>query len=199
MTDFASTLPDTIENLKRLEALLFAAPGLSSIDQLAQGLNLAKSEVISLLDILATNYEMNSGLRLQKVKNQYQMVTAPEYGHDIENFLGLELTTRLTQAAMEALAIIAYKQPATRPEIDAIRGVNSDTVVKSLVSKGLIEELGRSEAAGRPIFYGVTEDFLHHFGLESIDKLPRVDLEGILRPAINADQDASMNNERIGA
>ena len=199
MTDFASTLPDTIENLKRLEALLFAAPGLSAIDQLAQGLNLTKSEIISLLDILATNYEMNSGLRLQKVKNQYQVVTAPEYGRDIENFLGLEMTTRLTQAALEALAIIAYKQPATRPEIDAIRGVNSDTVVKSLLTKGLIEELGRSEAAGRPILYGVTEDFLHHFGLESIDKLPHVDLEGILRPTEQAGLDVSINNERKGA
>jgi segregation and condensation protein B len=185
MTDFASALPETIENLKRLEALLFAAPGLSSVDQLAQGLNLGKVEVISLLDILTTNYEMNSGLRLQKVKNQYQLVSAPEYGHDIEDFLGLEFTTRLTQAALEALAIIAYKQPATRPEIDAIRGVNSDTVVK--------------EAAGRPIFYGITEEFLHHFGLESIDKLPTVDLEGILRPAVKAVQDALTNDERIGA
>ncbi len=199
MTDYASTLPDTIENLKRLEALLFAAPGLSSADQLAQGLNLAKSEVISLLEILKTNYEMNSGLRLQKVKDQYQMVTAPEYGRDIENFLGLEMTTRLTQAALEALAIIAYKQPVTRPEIDAIRGVNSDTVVKSLLSKGLIEELGRSEAAGRPILYGVTEDFLHHFGLESIDELPHVDLEGILRPIGQTGLDTSTNNERKGA
>ncbi len=199
MTDYASTLPDTIENLKRLEALLFAAPGLSSVDQLAQGLNLAKSEVISLLEILKTNYEMNSGLRLQKVKDQYQMVTAPEYGRDIENFLGLEMTTRLTQAALEALAIIAYKQPVTRPEIDAIRGVNSDTVVKSLLSKGLIEELGRSEAAGRPILYGVTEDFLHHFGLESIDELPHVDLEGVLSPIGQTGLDTSTNNERKGA
>jgi segregation and condensation protein B len=199
MTDFASALPETIENLKRLEALLFAAPGLSSVDQLAQGLNLGKVEVISLLDILTTNYEMNSGLRLQKVKSQYQLVSAPEYGHDIEDFLGLEFTTRLTQAALEALAIIAYKQPATRPEIDAIRGVNSDTVVKSLLTKGLIEELGRSEAAGRPIFYGITEEFLHHFGLESIDKLPSVDLEGILHPAAKAVQDALTNDERIGA
>lgn len=199
MTDFASTLPETLENLKRLEALLFVAPGLSSVDQLAQGLNLTKLEVISLLDILGTNYEMNSGLRLQKIKNQYQVVSAPEYGRDIENFLGLEVTSRLTQAALEALAIIAYKQPATRPEIDAIRGVNSETVVKSLLAKGLIEELGRSEAAGRPILYGVTEEFLHHFGLESIDKLPSVDLEGILPLAEKTSADANTNDERLGA
>jgi segregation and condensation protein B len=199
MTDFASTLPDTLENLKRLEALLFAAPGLCSVDQLAQGMDLSKTEILSLLDILTSNYEMNSGLRVQKVKNQYQMVTAPEYGREIENFLGLEMTTRLTQAALEALAIIAYKQPATRPEIDAIRGVNSDTVIKSLLTKGLIEELGRSEAAGRPILYGVTEDFLHYFGLESIDKLPKVDLEGIFHPAANAYMDAFPNDESNGA
>jgi segregation and condensation protein B len=91
----------------------------------------------------------------------------------------LDVTARLTRAALEALAIIAYKQPTTRPEIDSIRGVNSDGVVKSLLSKGLIEELGRSEAPGRPILYGVTPDFMQHFGLESMDQLPEIDFEAL--------------------
>ncbi len=121
---------------------------------------------------------MEHGLRLQKIKNQYQLITAPEFAETIEKFLGLEVTSRLTQAALEVLAIVAYKQPATRPEIESIRGVNSDGVVKSLLYKGLIEELGRSEAIGRPILYGVTNEFFQHFGLESLEQLPPVDLEG---------------------
>ncbi|MEA4811088.1 MAG: SMC-Scp complex subunit ScpB [Anaerolineaceae bacterium] len=196
MTEIANNQAEIMDNLKKLEALLFAASGLSSAEQLAQGLKLDKAQVTSLLDLLSANYQLNSGLRLQKVKNQYQLVTAPEYAEDIEHFLGLEVTTRLTQASLEALAIIAYKQPATRPEIDAIRGVNSDGVVKSLLTKGLIEELGRSEAAGRPILYGVTEEFLHHFGLESTEQLPPVDLQGIVHMHSEAERNTEVQEEK---
>ncbi|MBP7212788.1 MAG: SMC-Scp complex subunit ScpB, partial [Anaerolineaceae bacterium] len=140
----------------RIEALLFAAPGLTGVDQLAQATGLKKKEIENALRDMQNLYKNGHGLRLQEVKGQYQLVSAPEFATDIEEFLGLETTQRLTQAALEALAIIAYKQPTTRPEIDSIRGVNSDGVVKSLLSKGLIEELGRSEAPGRPILYGVT-------------------------------------------
>lgn len=164
---------------KALEALLFAAPGLSSVEQLSQALNVSKSEVDQSLEALSAHLTLEHGLRLQKIKNQYQLITAPEHAEMIEKFLGLEVTSRLTQAALEVLAIVAYKQPTTRPEIDSIRGVNSDGVVKSLLAKGLIEELGRSEAIGRPILYGVTNEFFQHFGLESLDQLPTVDLEGL--------------------
>jgi len=170
------------ETTQALEELLFAAPGLSSIEQLSQALSVSKTEVEKSLESLSAHLSMEHGLRLQKIKNQYQLITAPEHGEMIEKFLGLEITSRLTQAALEVLAIVAYKQPATRPEIDSIRGVNSDGVVKSLLSKGLIEELGRSEAIGRPILYGVTNEFFQHFGLESLDQLPVVDLEGLLTP-----------------
>ena len=166
---------------KALEALLFAAPGLSSVEQLSQALNISKSEVEKSLEALSAHLTLEHGLRLQKIKNQYQLVTAPEHAETIEKLLGLEVTSRLTQAALEVLAIVAYKQPTTRPEIDSIRGVNSDGVVKTLLSKGLIEELGRSEAIGRPILYGVTNEFFQHFGLESLDQLPVVDLEGLLK------------------
>ena len=162
-----------------LEALLFAAPGMSSIDQLSQALSVSKSEVEKSLEVLSAHLSLEHGLRLQRIKNQYQLITAPEHAEMIEKYLGLEVTSRLTQAALEVLAIVAYKQPSTRPEIDSIRGVNSDGVVKSLLSKGLIEELGRSEAIGRPILYGVTNEFFQHFGLESLDQLPSVDLEGL--------------------
>ena len=172
----------TKKNTQALEALLFAAPGLSSIEQLSQALNVSKSEVEKSLEALSSHLTSEHGLRLQKIKNQYQLITAPEHAEMIEKYLGLEVTSRLTQAALEVLAIVAYKQPATRPEIDSIRGVNSDGVVKSLLSKGLIEELGRSEAIGRPILYGVTNEFFQHFGLESLDQLPAVDLEGLFTP-----------------
>ena len=172
--------PSEPSNLKTLEALLFAAPGLSSVEQLSQAIGISKRDVEKLIGVMTEHYEQEHGLRIQKVRNQYQLVTAADYAKPIETFLGLEVTTRLTQAALEALAIIAYKQPTTRPEIDAIRGVNSDSVIKSLLAKGLIEENGRSEAAGRPILYSVTTDFMLHFGLENMDQLPEIDLEALL-------------------
>jgi segregation and condensation protein B len=93
----------------------------------------------------------------------------------VEKFLGLEATARLSRAAMETLAIIAYRQPVTRPGIDAIRGVNSDGVLKSLLSKGLVQEVGRTEGPGRPILYGTSAEFLQHFGLASLTELPPYD------------------------
>ncbi|MDY0126163.1 MAG: SMC-Scp complex subunit ScpB [Anaerolineaceae bacterium] len=175
--------------VKRIEALLFAAPGLTSVEQLTQATKMKKREVEAALVALRTHYSELHGIRLQEVKGQYQLVTAPEYATDIEAFLGLEITSRLTQAALEALAIVAYKQPTTRPEIDSIRGVNSDGVVRSLLSKGLIEELGRSEAPGRPILYGITPEFLQHFGLEGLDQLPEIDFEALFSSPQEAEAD----------
>jgi segregation and condensation protein B len=101
-----------------------------------------------------------------------QLTTAPEIANQIETFLGLEATSHLSRAALETLAIIAYQQPVTRPRIDSIRGVNSDGVMKSLLLKGLLQEVGRAEGPGRPILYGTTPDFLQHFGLNSLGELP---------------------------
>jgi len=94
----------------------------------------------------------------------------------VERFLGLEATSRLSRAALETLAIIAYRQPISRPQVDAIRGVNSDGVIRSLLSKGLIEEVGRAEGPGRPILYGTTAAFLQAFGLTSLDELPPLEI-----------------------
>ncbi len=87
----------------------------------------------------------------------------------------MDVTARLSRAALEALSIIAYRQPVTRPEIDSVRGVNSDGVLKSLLNKGLLQEVGRAEAPGRPILYGTTAEFLQHFGLDSLQKLPSLE------------------------
>lgn len=179
MSDTVEISPETKTNLSRLEALLFAAPGLSSIEDLSKALGLSSTDVVNLAETLAKHYEEWHGIRLQKIRNQYQLVSAAEHAVLIEQFLGLEVSSRLSQPALEVLAIIAYQMASTRPEIEAIRGVNSDTVVKSLLSKGLIEEKGRSEAPGRPILYGAAADFLQHFGLESLEQLPELDIEAL--------------------
>ena len=90
----------------------------------------------------------------------------------MRQFLGLELTGKLSPAALETLAIVAYRQPVTRAQVEAVRGVNSDSVIRTLVNRGLIEEQGRLDQAGRPIIYGTTFDFLQQFGLSSLDQLP---------------------------
>lgn len=157
-----------------IESLLFIASEPVALDDLARTLGVPTDEVRAAVDHLREMY-VGRGLRIQHVNGQVQMVTAPEAAPAIERFLGLETSSRLSEAAMETLAIIAYRQPITRPEIDAIRGVNSDSVLRTLLARGLVEEVGRRETAGRPILYGTTFAFLQHFGLESLDDLPPLD------------------------
>ena len=164
----------------RIEALLFVASAPVSLQQLAEALQCPLAEIEAGLDALETLYA-NRGLALQRHESRVQITTHPVAGELIERFLGLEASQRLSRAALEALAIIAYRQPVTRPGIDAIRGVNSDGVMKSLLSKGLIQEVGRAEGPGRPILYGTTAAFLQHFGLNSLDALPAFDVD---EPAI---------------
>src|SRR5512144_1391751 len=155
----------------KLEALLFVAAAPATIAQLAEALDVSPSVVergLNELDAaLATR-----GLRLQRHGGRCQLTTAPQLAELIERFLGLEATTHLSRAALETLAIIAYQQPVTRPQIDSIRGVNSDSMMKSLLTKGLILESGRADGPGRPILYSTTPEFLQHFGLNSILELP---------------------------
>jgi len=155
----------------RLEALLFAAPSSVTPAQLATTLEIPVPEVEKGLAELQVRYNQG-GLRLQRHQGRVQLTTAPEAAQLVERFLGLEATSRLSRAALETLAMIAYQQPVTRPQIDAVRGVNSDGVLKSLLNKGLIQEAGRAERPGRPILYSTTPDFLQHFGLNSLEELP---------------------------
>lgn len=155
-----------------LESLLFVASGPVSPARLAAALDISPAAVGELLRELEADYGRR-GLRLQRSGGGLvQLTTAPEAGAAIERFLGLEVTSRLSQAALEVLAIVAYLQPATRPQIDHIRGVNSDGALRSLLSKGLIEEVGRLEKPGRPILYGTTPDFLQSFGLGALTEMP---------------------------
>ena len=155
----------------KIEAMLFVSAEPVPVAQLSQALDVTASVVergLNELDeILA-----NRGLRLQRNAGRVQLTTAPELAPLVELFLGLEATTHLSRAALETLAIIAYQQPCTRPQVDSIRGVNSDAMMKSLLSKGLVQESGRTDGPGRPILYSTTPEFLQHFGLGSIIELP---------------------------
>jgi segregation and condensation protein B len=160
--------------------LLFVSSGLVGVNQLAKVLEVSEGNVETALKALEEHYKTaGHGLRLMRVKTRVQLTTAPEISKTIENFLDLETTTTLSQAALETLAIIAYKQPVTRPEVDVIRGVNSDGVMRTLLSKGLVEELGRADSPGRPIFYGTSPEFLQYFGLESLEMLPFIDFDAL--------------------
>jgi segregation and condensation protein B len=189
----ASNLPETPSGLVPgllgyLEALLFVAPGEVSPSQLAAALDLPLSEIergLSELDTLYTQEGPSRGLRLQRYRGRVQLTTASEITPYIERFLGLESSSRLSRAALETLAIILYRQPVTRPHIDSIRGVNSDGVLKSLLLKGLVQEVGRAEAPGRPILYSATSECLQYFGLSSLSELPPLDLEAPDGPASN--------------
>ncbi len=161
----------TLSSDALIEALLFTSPHPLTAETLAgiTGLSLDETEaaLTALEKRLAT-----SGLRLQCSKKRFQIATAPEAAPFIEKLLGLEVNLRLSQAALETLAIVAYAQPITRPQLDAIRGVSSDSVLRTLLVAGLIEEVGRAESVGRPILYGTTLEFLQQFGLQKPEDLP---------------------------
>jgi segregation and condensation protein B len=162
-----------------LEALLFVAPGPVTPAQLAQVLDKTATEVEAGLHELERQFVERGGLALQWYGGRVLLTTSSLTAPLVEKFLGLEATSRLSRAALESLAIVAYQQPITRPQIDAIRGVNSDGVIKSLLSKGLIQEMGRAESPGRPIMYGTTTDFLQYFGLSSLSELPSLEMEAL--------------------
>jgi len=155
----------------KLEAMLFVAAEPVPTAQLAEALDVAASVVERGLNELDASLS-SRGLRLQRHAGRVQLTTAPELAELLERFLGLEATSHLSRAALETLAIIAYQQPVTRPQIDSIRGVNSDSMMKSLLNKGLILESGRADGPGRPILYSTTPEFLQHFGLNSILEMP---------------------------
>jgi len=144
--------------------------------QIANALTSSVREVEKSLDELDRLFA-NRGIRLQRVSRSVQLITAPELSADVQRFLDLEETSRLSRAALEVLAIVAYQEPVTRPQIDAVRGVNSDSVMRTLLRHGLVDEVGRTDGPGRPFIYATTSDFLNHFGLTSIEELPPLNLE----------------------
>jgi segregation and condensation protein B len=153
-----------------LVALLFAAAGPLSPGDAAHLLDISAERMDEVCELL--DREPPVGLVLQRHANRLQLITAPTSAPYVERYLGSPPPVRLSRAALEALAVIAYRQPVTRGEIDAIRGVNSDSAVATLVGRGLVTEVGRRDTVGRPALLGVTPECLQYLGLRSLDELP---------------------------
>ena len=159
---------------KILEAILFVSGEPLQIAALASALEVTELEVSAAADELASDYDYNRrGICLKRFGTHIQLSTRADYAPQIEKLLQPIQKQSLSQAALETLAVVAYKQPVTKLEIEAVRGVKCDYSVQSLVNKGLIEEVGRKETLGRPILYGTTDAFLSHFGLTSLEDLPQ--------------------------
>lgn len=174
MTDTTSTTtiaadPQmTPDLLGALECLLFMADHPLSLGELSDLMELSIPAIRQLLGELTDRY---LGIRLLEVAGGYELVTKPQYAMYLAR-LHEPPKLRLSPAAMETLAIVAYRQPVTRPEVEQLRGVNSDRVVATLVEHGFISELGQKDAPGKPMQYGTSEKFLKYFGLSSLQALP---------------------------
>ena len=164
--------PSTVQ---LVESLLFVAGEPVTVAQLAQALELPADAVEAALERLSADCA-GRGVRLQRHGDSVQLVSAPEAAAAIERFLGVQPQTRLSAAALEALAIVAYRQPITRAQVDALRGVDSSGVMRALLGRELIAEVGRLDTVGRPILYATTDEFLRQFGLSSLAELPPIDL-----------------------
>ena len=171
-----TVLDETTLRLQRpVEALLFVAAEALSIAQLAKLLHAQEREIATVLQQIEADYS-ERGIVLREVAGGYRFATSPLVRDVVEAYL-LPPKTSLSTPALEALAIVANLQPVTRGEIEAIRGVNSDSVVSTLLDRGLIVEAGRKDVVGRPMQYATTPFFLESFGLRSLDDLPDLELE----------------------
>jgi len=158
-----------------IESLLFVAGEPLTVAQLAQALELPADAIEAALERLAAECQTR-GVRVQRQGDSIQLVSAPEAASVIERFLGIQPQPKLSPAALEALAIIAYRQPITRANVDALRGVDSSGVIRALLGRDLIAEVGRLDTVGRPILYATTTEFLRQFGLSNLAELPPLDL-----------------------
>ena len=161
--------------LASVEAILFVAGDPVNVEQLAHTMNLTYSEMDEALDELARSYEGdNRGIRLNRNGGEAYLSINPARARVVEMFLQPLKKQPLSQAVLETLSVIAYRQPTTRAEIEAVRGVKCDYSVQMLLKRGLIEEAGQRETLGRPTEYRTTDKFLMHFGIESIEELPDI-------------------------
>jgi segregation and condensation protein B len=161
-----------------LESILFVAADPVPVPVLASVCDVSDEMVEDALKALGEEY-WKRGLQILRMGDRIHITTSPRAAQTVERFLGIEHTIGLSRPALETLAILAYKQPLTRPQIDAVRGVNSESVLENLLAKDLVEETGRTEGPGRPILYGTTEAFLRHFGLSSASELPPLELDDL--------------------
>ena len=164
------------ELISVIESLLFVSGEALSLKEIANILKISSNYAKELLELLSSEYEKsNRGIKLININNSFQLVTKPQNSDYIQELIKGNTRQTLTQASLEALAIVAYKQPITRIDIDEIRGVKSDSAVQNLLEKGLIKERGRMNVPGRPILYITTEEFLRQFGLEELEDMPNLE------------------------
>ena len=154
-----------------LESLLFVSSKPLSPEEMSPLVGVGPELISAALQELMVEYD-GRGVQIAKIAGGWQMCTISENAEQVEKFLKSPIITTLSPAALEALAIISYKQPVTKQEIENIRGVNSDGVIATLLEKRMIREIGRSDAVGRPILYGTSTEFLRHFGLKDLGDLP---------------------------
>lgn len=161
-----------------IESLLFMSEKPVTVSEIGKAFESTPAKVTEAVESLAREYqEQARGIRILSVAGGYQMCTAPEHAEMIKKFHSFRFSQRLSSASLEVLAIVAYKQPVAKAEIEAIRGVNIDKMMKNLLKARLIKIAGRKEIPGRPFLYGTTKEFLEFFGLRSLKDLPKTDDE----------------------
>jgi segregation and condensation protein B len=185
-------LPSDDGLLRAIECLLFMSDQPLSARELGDLLEETPGAITAAIPALAERYS-DSGLQLIEVGGGYRLCTRPEYGRYVER-LREPRHFRLSQAALETLAIVAYRQPVTRPEIEAIRGVSADSAVSTLIERGLVRECGQKQAPGRPMMYGTTELFLLQFGLNRLADLPPIEFPAAMPDSI-PEQDATCESQ----
>ena len=164
------------EQVGIVEAILFVTGNAVEKREICRAMEITEAELDATLDALESGYDFERrGLRLLRFGSHVQLATRPDYAPYVEKLLQPVQKQSLSQAIMETLAVIAYRQPVTKAEVELIRGVKCDYSVQSLVAKGLIEEVGRKDALGKPILYGTTDSFLRHFCISSLSELPEID------------------------
>lgn len=171
MSEQEKILEGTIKG--RIEAILFVAGEAVAVKDLARALQIGEKELNRVLNEMKDEYDYEQrGFLLKRFGNNVQLATRPLYAEDVVRLLQPVQQQSLSQAAMETLAVVAYKQPVTRADVEQIRGVKCDYSLQSLMLKNLIEEAGRKDTIGRPILYRTTDKFLSHFGIQNLEELP---------------------------
>src|SRR5438876_5518360 len=167
-----------------IESLLFVSGRPLERAELRKLIDINEERLQNALQVLEQDLrDQRRGIRLQLLGEQVQLVTAPENARYVAALLGLPMTAKLTSAALETLAVIAYRQPMTRGQIESVRGVNSDRALASLLQHGLVVEVGRAQTVGRPALFATTTEFLQLFGLTKLDELPHIQGEQYTLPA----------------
>jgi len=195
-----TTTPEEIK--AGLESIIYAADEPATLDQIANALGVEKTVARAALDLLVASYQTDErGIEVRKVAGGWKFYTKPQHHDVVRKFIkSLQPPLRLTMPALETLAVIAYKQPVTVPEINEIRGVHVGGVIKTLLEKRLITTAGRKEVIGRPILYRTSKQFMMRFGLSDLDELPSLkEFEQLAQAALGSDSGIAPNEPELAS